>query len=112
MKPDNTVKIGLLLILWIITAWLLYPLITLDSVNMQNAEQYFYRSAIGIVIMIILFGKTAFDLLFPQFSTARKSTLNIVFLVLYAFAIASGVIFMIARMVSVYLSNQDFEMPF
>ncbi len=109
---DKTLKVGILLILWIFTAWLLYPLITLDSINMQNAEGYFYRSAVGIVIMIILFGKTAFDLLFPQFDSTKKATLNIVFLVLYAFALASGVIFMIARMVSVYMSNQDFGMPF
>ena len=109
---DKTLKLGLILILWILTGWLLYPLITLDSVNMHNAEEYFYRSAVGIVIMIILFGKTVFDLLFPQFGKARKTTFNIVFLVFYAFAIASGVIFMIARLVSAYLSNQDFEMPF
>ena len=108
---DKTLKIGFLLILWIFTAWLLYPLITLDSINMHNAEGYFYRSAVGIVVMIILFGKTVFDLLFPQFDSNKKATLNIVFLVLYAFAIASGVIFMIARMVSVYMSNQDFGMP-
>jgi len=108
---DKTIKVGIFLILWIITAWLLYPLIVLDSINMQNAEEYFYRSAIGIVIMIILFGKTVFDLLYPQFGSTKKATLNIVFLVLYAFAITSGVIFMIARMVSVYLSNQDFELP-
>ena len=109
---DKTIKFGLLLILWIFIAWLLYPLITLDSVNMQNAEEYFYRTAIGIVVLIILFGKTVFDLLFPQFGNARKSTINIIFLVLYAFAIVSGVIFMIARMVSVYMSNQDFGLPF
>jgi len=108
---DKTIKIGIFLILWIITAWLLYPLIVLDSVNMHNAEEYFYRSAVGIVIMIILFGKTVFDLLYPQFGNTKKAALNIVFLVLYAFAIASGVIFLIVRMVSVYLSNQDFGLP-
>ena len=112
MKLDKTVALGLYLILWIFTAWLLYPLIVLDTVNMENAEEYFYRSAIGIVIVIILFGKTVFDLLYPQLGNARKSTLNIVFLVLYAFAMAGGVIFLVARMVSAYLSNQDFGMPF
>lgn len=109
---DKTVRIGLFLILWIFTAWLLYPLIVMDSINMQNAEEYFYRIAVGIVIMLILFGKTVFDLLFPQFASKKESRLHLVFLVLYAFALAGGVIFMIARMVSVYLSNQDFGMPF
>jgi hypothetical protein len=111
LKLDKCVVLGLYLILWIFTAWLLYPLIVLDTVNMKNAEEYFYRSAIGIAIVIILFGKTVFDLLFPQLGRTRKSTLNIVFLVLYALAMAGGVIFMVARMVSVYLSNQDFSMP-
>ncbi|HEB36113.1 MAG TPA: hypothetical protein ENI18_09775, partial [Candidatus Aminicenantes bacterium] len=66
MKHKKEIAFGLVIILWIITAWLLYPLIILDSVDMENAKEYLYRSAIGITIMIILFGKTILDLFFPQ----------------------------------------------
>ena len=56
----------LVIILWIVTAWLLYPLIALDSVDMGNAKEYLYRSAIGITIMLIFFGKSIIDLFFPH----------------------------------------------
>ncbi|NOR22735.1 MAG: hypothetical protein GQ476_08645, partial [Candidatus Aminicenantes bacterium] len=62
MKFKKEIAFGLVIILWIITVWLLYPLINLDSVDMENAKEYLYRSAIGITIMIIFFGKTILDL--------------------------------------------------
>jgi len=48
MKFKKEIAFGLVIILWIITAWLLYPLINLDAVDMENAKEYLYRSAIGI----------------------------------------------------------------
>jgi hypothetical protein len=66
MKLNKLSKPALILLLWAFTAWLLYPLIMLDNVYAINAKEYFYRAVIGISIMIILFGKTVFDLFFPM----------------------------------------------
>jgi len=105
-------KIGFILILWLTTAWLLYPLITLDSVDMENATEYLYRSAIGIAIMLMLFGKTIFDLFFPQEISKKMSLINTIFLTIYCIVLAGGIIFMVSRMIILYLKNRDSGFPF
>ncbi len=97
--------------IWICIAWLLYPLITLESINMLNAKQYLYRSAIGIVLMIILFGKIVFDLLYPQTTNRRMSIVNTIFLTVYSFLMAGGIIFMVSRLIVLYLRKQGQDMP-
>ncbi len=106
------VGIGFILISWVITAWLLYPLITLDSVDMKNAKEYLYRSTGGIAVMLIMFGKTIFDLLFPQAISQRKALLSTIFLTLYCVAIACGILFMVSRMIVLYLRSSNSNLPF
>ena len=107
MKSKKNFGFIFTIILWIITAWLLYPLVVLDRVEMTNVKEYLYRSAIGIAIMLILLGKTIFDLLFPQFVTGKVPLVNTIFLTLYSLAIAGGLIFMVSRMIVLYLKNND-----
>ena len=98
---------ALTIVLWIIAAWLLYPLVNLDTVQMENAKEYLYRSAFGIALMLIFFGKTIFDLLFPQVTMGKMPLLNTIFLTLYALVLAGGIIFMVLRMIVLYLESQD-----
>ena len=102
----------MIVVLWLVTAWLLYPLVILDSVDFSNAKQYFYRSVIGITIMLILFGKTFYDLFFPFEASKKISLVNTVFLTVYCIAIAGGIVFMISRMVVLYLKSKDSGLPF
>lgn len=44
---NKGITVGFVVFLWIVTAWLLYPLMILDSVNMENAKEYLYRTALG-----------------------------------------------------------------
>ena len=97
----------LTLFLWILAAWLLYPLINLDTVDMDNAKQYLYRSAFGIVLMVIFFGKTILDLLFPQVALKKMPLMNTIFLTLYAFLLAGGIIFMAIRIIMLYLKSRE-----
>jgi hypothetical protein len=99
-------RLVLIIIIWLITAWLLYPLINLDTVSMENAKEYLYRSAVGLTIMIIFFGKTVIDLLFPQVTLKRMPLLNTIFLTIYSLAIASGIIFMVVRMAVLYVKSK------
>ncbi len=96
----------LVIILWIVTAWLLYPLIALDSVDMGNAKEYLYRSAIGITMMVIFFGKSIIDLFFPQVTFKRVPLINTILLAVYSFALAGGIVFMISRIIVMYLKSQ------
>lgn len=100
-------KAFIILALWIFTAWLFYPLFTWNAMQMANAKLYLFRSAIGIAIMLILFGKTIFDLFFPQSSSETQSILNTLFLVVYSLFIAGGIIFMVARMIVLYIRSID-----
>ena len=109
IKPrglKKEISFGFELILWIVTVWLLYPLIILDSVNMENVKEYFYRSAAGITIMIIFFGKTITDLLFPQVSSRKIPLFDTIFLTAYSVLLAGGIIFMIVRIIVLYLKNR------
>lgn len=96
-----------LVFVWIFTAWLLYPLIFIETVRLQDATKYFYRSAVGIIIMIILFGKTLFDLFFPLDTSRRKSVLNVVFLTVYALIMAGGIIILLLRILLLYLKSDS-----
>jgi len=112
LRIKKGINFGFILILWVITAWLLYPLITLDSVSVENAKEYLYRSTAGIAIMLIMFGKTIFDLLFPQTISQRKALLNTIFLILYCVAIICGILFMVSRMIVLYLKSGNSSIPF
>jgi uncharacterized membrane protein len=96
----------LIIILWIVTAWLLYPLIILDSVDMGNAKEYFYRAAIGITMMVIFFGKSIIDLFFPQVTFKKMPLINTILLAVYSFALAGGIVFMVSRIIIMYLKSQ------
>ncbi len=106
LSLKKEITIALIVFLWLITAWLLYPLINLDTVNMENAKEYLYRSAAGLTIMIIFFGKTVIDLLFPQVTFKRMPLLNTIFLTIYSLAVASGIIFMVVRMAILYVKSK------
>ncbi len=105
-RAKKGTALPLIIILWLLTAWLLYPLIVLDSIDMENAKQYLYRSAFGITIMLIFFGKTLIDLLFPEVSAKKMPVFNTVFLGIYSIALAGGIIFMIVRIVILFMKSR------
>lgn len=104
---NRTLRIASFILIWGFTAWLIYPLIFLDTVTLHNATSYFYRSALGIIIMIILFGKTLFDLFFPLDTSRRKATLHVIFLTAYALVMAGGIILVLMRILLLYLKGDS-----
>ena len=62
---SKEVAFSLTLVLWAAAAWALYPLVDIDNVDMGNVKTYLYRSAMGVTILVIFFGKTLHDLIFP-----------------------------------------------
>ncbi len=96
-----------LICVWVFTAWLLYPLIFIETVKLQDATKFFYRSSLGIIIMIILFGKTLFDLFFPLDTPRKKSTFQVIFLTVYALLMAGGIILMLMRILLLYLKSDS-----
>jgi hypothetical protein len=86
------------------TAWLVMPMITMEKVELRKSMEYFYRAAGGVVIMIILFGKTVTDLLFSQDLSRRKSWTYMGLLTFYSIALAGGIIFIAVRILLLYLN--------
>ena len=86
------------------TAWLVMPMITMEKVELRKSMEYFYRAAGGVVVMIILFGKTVTDLLFSQDLSRRKSWAYMGLLTFYSIALAGGIIFIAVRILLLYLN--------
>jgi len=104
-------RIVIFISVWLFTIWLLMPLITLEKVELRSSLEYFYRASAGVVIMIILFGKTVTDLLFSQDLSRKKSVLYVTFLTLYSLFLAGGIIFMAVRILLVFLNTSPAFQP-
>ncbi len=98
-------KIALFTFIWAVTAWLIFPLLFMKTVTLQEASKYFYRSALGIVLLIILFGKTVTDLFFPLDTSRKKSLLYVLFLTVYALVMVGGIILILFRILALYLKS-------
>lgn len=98
-------KIAAWLFIWAFIAWLIYPLIFLEAPTLQEASKYFYRSALGIILLIILFGKTLTDIFFPLDTSRKKAVLQVIFLMVYALLMAGGIIFVLMRIFLLYLKG-------
>jgi hypothetical protein len=103
---DRGWVIALTLALWALAAWLLYPLVNLDRVDMSNVKPYLYRSALGLTLLIIFFGKTLFDLIYPWVYAKKLPRLNAALLTLYTMALGGGIIFMIIRMAALAMKSR------
>lgn len=88
--------------LWIVTAWLLYPLVVLESLRAVSVRQYMYRCGLGILIMLILFGRNVFDMFMPQGYSRKASTLISVLLMIYTVFIGGTIVYMVSRLIVLY----------
>lgn len=99
--------IFLTLVLWAAAAWCLYPLLHLDRVDMSNVKLYLYRSAMGITILLIFYGKTLYDLIFPWVTNRTIPRLNAILLTLYLFVLTGGIIFFLVRAAILYIKSRQ-----
>ena len=112
MNKDKIKKLAITLGLWVLVIWLLYPLVTLDSMAKFNLNPYLFRSTTGILIMIIMLGRNVFDLFMPQAYSQKAPASKTVFLVLYSFVMAGIIIFMISRLIKIYIGSVGSEVSF
>jgi len=98
-------KVAFFVFIWAVTAWLILPLLFMKTVTLQEASKYFFRSGLGIILLIILFGKTVTDLFFPLDTSRRQSLLHVVFLTVYALVMAGGIILILFRILALYLKS-------
>jgi hypothetical protein len=104
---SKEMAVFLTLVLWAAAAWCLYPLLNLDNVDMSNVKPTLYRSAMGITILLIFFGKTLYDLVFPWVTNRAIPRLNVILLSLYLLILAGGVGFVLVRMAALYFKSRQ-----
>lgn len=102
MTREKIISVLINVGLWIVTAWLLYPLVVLESLRSVSVRQYMYRCGVGILIMLILFGRNVFDLFMPQAYSRKASTFNTVLLMIYTVAIGGTIVYMVSRLIVLY----------
>src|SRR4030065_889034 len=85
-------KVAFFVFIWAVTAWLIFPLLFMTTVTLQEASKYFFRSGLGIILLIILFGKTVTDLFFPLDTSRKQSLVHVVFLTFYPLLLAGVVL--------------------
>jgi len=102
-------SVALLLIVWIFVAWLLFPILTINSLEYWNVKTYLYRTVAAVAIMLILFGKTIFDLFFPIDASKRESLINTIFLTVYSIVILIGIFFIAGRLIVFYFKGSNTE---
>ncbi|MDD8014454.1 MAG: hypothetical protein PHX45_02075 [Acidobacteriota bacterium] len=104
-SAQRCIRIALFIVLWAVIAWLLYPLLAFDSASLISIRQYFYRAVLGIMMMILVFGKTVVDLFFPIDLSDKRAISYSILLTVYSLLLVGGIIFMIARVILVYLKS-------
>lgn len=109
-KPKTIFDISLSLIVWSFVIWLLLPILTVTAMEFWNSNTYFWRTVLGIALMIIFFGKTIFDLFFPLDASKKESLFHTIFLTVYGLLVAIGILFIAGRLVVFYFvsSNSEF----
>ena len=98
-------KAAVFVAVWGVTAWLVLPLLLMRTATLEEASRYFYRSALGIILLVILFGKTVTDLFFPLDTSRKKSLVHVLFLTVYALVMAGGIILILFRILALYLKS-------
>ena len=110
MKPetiDRRIVTAFVLVLWAAAAWLLYPLVVLDRVDPSNVKAFLYRSVLGLTLLIVFFGKTLFDLIYPWVVGRKIPRRDAALLAAYLLALTFGIIFMVIRLVLLYLRGHQ-----
>jgi hypothetical protein len=104
---SKEVAFSLTLVLWAAAAWALYPLVDIDNVDMGNVKTYLYRSAMGVTILVIFFGKTLHDLIFPWVTSRTIPRWNAILLTLYLVLLSGGIVFVVVRMAVLLAKNRQ-----
>ncbi|MCD6193590.1 MAG: hypothetical protein B5M54_10875 [Candidatus Aminicenantes bacterium 4484_214] len=90
--------------------WLLFPLIFSPSISPVNAKNYFFRTLIGILLLLILFGKSVTDLFFPQGLARQVSKIKYLLLLIYSFLLASCILYIAGKLIVLYFQQTQTDL--
>jgi hypothetical protein len=102
------------IILWLLAAWLLYPLVWIQF-DIGDVRTSFIRSLSGVVLLIIMFGKNMIDIIFLKETrselhlrtTAMNVALTYIFIIVSVVSFALSILLMLATQ----SQQQDYSQP-
>ncbi|MFC2157138.1 hypothetical protein ACFLT9_04815 [Acidobacteriota bacterium] len=112
LSKKNLKSAAVFIAIWTLSIWLLYPLFVLQSPDDWDPESFEMRSIFGIGLLLIILGKTIFDIFFPLDTSKGLSWFQTIFLTLYSVAIVIGIIFVAGRMIVLYFTSENSELFF
>lgn len=112
LSAKNLKSGAVFIAVWALALWLLYPLIVLQTPDEWEAEAFEMRSIFGIGLLLIILGKTIFDIFFPLDTSKGLSWFQTIFLTLYSVVLIIGIIFVAGRMIVLYFTSENSELFF
>ncbi len=103
------------LLIWILAAWLLYPLVFIKF-DLGDVRTSFFRSLAGVALLIIMFGKNMVDVIFQKMTRSeahlRTTAMNVA--LTYIFIIVSVISFAISilLMLTAQQRNTNQQLPY
>jgi hypothetical protein len=85
--------------------WLVSPFIKIDRSDYAERNVLGYRLALGLLIMILLVGKWAFDSLAPQGLARKVSNAKAIALIALSLLIMGFIVFVVAQATVLYLKT-------
>jgi uncharacterized membrane protein YidH (DUF202 family) len=106
---EKYIGITLTVVVLLFAVWLVSPFIQLDRADYAQRDILGYRLALGLLIMIILVGKWAFDSLAPQGLARKVSNVKAVALIVLSLIIMGFIVFIVAQATVLYLKTASQE---
>jgi hypothetical protein len=107
VSKDQALRFAIPAAFFFFAVWLLSPFIKVGPGYYAHAQLNVYRLCLGLLILLSMLGKLAFDIFFPQGIAQKVSTLKSVVLIIYAFLLLVFILYVLAQAASLYLQSSD-----
>jgi hypothetical protein len=104
-ERQRLVGITLTVTALVFAVWLVSPFIHIDRSDYAHAKVLGYRLALGLMIMILYVGKSAFDALAPQGLARKVSNAKGIALIVLTLVIMGFIVFIVGQATVLYLRN-------
>jgi hypothetical protein len=107
ISKDQVRRFAIPAAFFLFAVWLLSPFIKIGPGYYSHAQLNVYRLSLGLLILLSMLGKLAFDIFFPQGIAQKVSNLKSVALIIYAFLILVFILYVLVQAASLYLQSSD-----
>jgi hypothetical protein len=107
ISKDQVLRFAIPVAFFLFAIWLVSPFIKIGPKDYAHAQLNVYRLCLGLLILLSILGKLAFDIFFPQGIAQKVSNLKSVALIIYAFLILVFILYVLVQAASLYLQSSD-----